>query len=516
MVNDSEKIKIKKIKLDKFNQFYYSVGIMFLVQILIKIVGLIYNVFLTNNVNYSDTGNGIFMSAHQVYILFLVVSISGIPMTITKMISSRSKNGVDVNKILLLNLSLWGMIGIFESVLLIMFSKVISQHILNVEIVEKILKILAISIPFVNLNSVFRGALNGIEKTYVGTIIQFIEQMIKVCFTFVGIFFLKKYDLEDMENILYVVSFGISISIILTFFIYMYKWKKYKNNIIDRSNIRYIDIIKETLRLTIPITILGVFGSLNKNVDLFCFTNVLRKYFDRNTINEMYGIIVSKVDVLINFPIGLNTALIVPLLPKISRLYSENRIEEMENSIKDSLYLSLMFSVPITFIYMIYSKDILDIIYPNANLGSDCLSIGSVLIILNIFMQIVMTYFNAIGKTNRIMKSFILGLICKFILNIILLSIKGIYEKGIISSTIISDVFIIFNLVKDKSVKEYKIKFFSGKMKNILYESIILIFICFMLKNSFYLFNLNKKISLIFSIRNWIFSVYIKKFEEKI
>ena len=139
MVNDSEKIKIKKIKLDKFNQFYYSVGIMFLVQILIKIVGLIYNVFLTNNVNYSDTGNGIFMSAHQVYILFLVVSISGIPMTITKMISSRSKNGVDVNKILLLNLSLWGMIGIFESVLLIMFSKVISQHILNVEIVEKIL-----------------------------------------------------------------------------------------------------------------------------------------------------------------------------------------------------------------------------------------------------------------------------------------------------------------------------------------------------------------------------------------
>lgn len=512
MIKNIGKSKMKKIKKCIISSFYYSVGIMFLVQILIKIVGLIYNIFLTNNVNYSDTGNGIFMSAHQVYILFLVVSISGIPMTIAKMISSRSKNSIDVNKILVLNLALWGMIGIVESILLITFSEIISYHILNVEIVEKILKILAISIPFVNLNSVFRGALNGIEKTYVGTIIQFSEQIIKVCFTFIGIYILRKYKLEYMENILYVVSFGISVSIIFTFFIYVYKWKKYKNNIIDRSNIRYVDIFKETLKLTIPITMLGVFGSLNKNVDLFCFTNILEKYFDGNTINEMYGIIVSKVDVLINFPIGLNTALIVPLLPKISRLYSENRIDEMKKSITDSLYLSLMFSVPITFIYMIYSSDILNIIYPNASSGSSCLRIGSILILLNIFMQIIMTYFNAIGKTNKIMKLFVFGLVCKFILNIILLSIKGIYEKGIIISTIISDLFIIFILVKDKSIKRYEIKFLNEEIKNLLYENVILIFVCFILKNSFEIFNINEKISLFFSIRNWFFCVYIKKF----
>ena len=70
MIKNIGKSKMKKIKKCKISSFYYSVGIMFLVQILIKIVGLIYNIFLTNNVNYSDTGNGIFMSAHQVYILF--------------------------------------------------------------------------------------------------------------------------------------------------------------------------------------------------------------------------------------------------------------------------------------------------------------------------------------------------------------------------------------------------------------------------------------------------------------
>ena len=60
-------------KFKEFNKFYINVFSVFCVQILIKIVGMIYNLYLTNNEAYSDAGNGIFMSAHQIYILFLTI-----------------------------------------------------------------------------------------------------------------------------------------------------------------------------------------------------------------------------------------------------------------------------------------------------------------------------------------------------------------------------------------------------------------------------------------------------------
>ena len=205
------------------NQFYISIVSIFFIQILIKIVGMIYNLFLTNNENYSDEGNGIFMSAHQIYILFLTISIVGIPTSITKLISGKSKNGVDVQKILQTSLMIWGVIGVFEMIFLITFSEKIANIFMgNLENVS-VLKLLAVGIPFVNFNSVYRGALNGIEKTSEGTLIQFIEQIIKVIFTIVGIYWLRNLNMETQKNILYIVTLGVTSSVIITFFINMYE-----------------------------------------------------------------------------------------------------------------------------------------------------------------------------------------------------------------------------------------------------------------------------------------------------
>ena len=484
------------------NQFYISIVSIFFIQILIKIVGMIYNLFLTNNENYSDEGNGIFMSAHQIYILFLTISIVGIPTSITKLISGKSKNGVDVQKILQTSLMIWGVIGVFEMIFLITFSEKIANIFMgNLENVG-VLKLLAVGIPFVNFNSVYRGALNGIEKTSEGTLIQFIEQIIKVIFTIVGIYWLRNLNMETQKNILYIVTLGVTSSVIITFFIYMNKWKKYKNNIIEEPNIRYIDIIKNMFLLSIPVTIIGIFGTINKNIDSITLRYILKDVFSLEKINEIYGMIVSKVDVLINLPIGLNGAITIPLLPKISKMYSNNDYNGIRRIISSSMFISMGFAIPIAAGYILFSKDILNLLYPNANSGSNLLMISSVLIILNMLLQIIMVYYNAIGNTNIIIKSFLFGSIIKLILNIFLIRIPSIYEKGIILSSIISDIFIIYILMKHKKFKNINLKLNDIKLNMIIFETLFMFFVIIIVKNVGEFFYINDKILFVFGLRN--------------
>lgn len=56
-----------------------SVLILMVSQILIKILGLVYKLYLTNREGFGDKGNAIYSSGFQIYALFLTISSVGIP-----------------------------------------------------------------------------------------------------------------------------------------------------------------------------------------------------------------------------------------------------------------------------------------------------------------------------------------------------------------------------------------------------------------------------------------------------
>ena len=58
-------------------------------QILIKILGLAYKLYLTNRENFGDTGNAIYSSGFQIYALLLTFSSTGVPNAIAKLVSER-------------------------------------------------------------------------------------------------------------------------------------------------------------------------------------------------------------------------------------------------------------------------------------------------------------------------------------------------------------------------------------------------------------------------------------------
>ena len=139
-------------------------GVMYLMcsQVVMKILGMVYSLYLTNKKNYGDDGNAISMAGFQIYALFLGISSFGVPNAISKMISESVEIGDEKNsfKILKISLVIFTSISFVFCMILYFGADFISENILSIPESSDILKILAPSIVFSTTEAVFRGYFN--------------------------------------------------------------------------------------------------------------------------------------------------------------------------------------------------------------------------------------------------------------------------------------------------------------------------------------------------------------------
>ena len=64
----------KTKKIEKKDGFMLGVLSLMLSQVLIKLLGLVSKIFLTNKKGFGDIGNGIYGSGYQIYAMLLTIS----------------------------------------------------------------------------------------------------------------------------------------------------------------------------------------------------------------------------------------------------------------------------------------------------------------------------------------------------------------------------------------------------------------------------------------------------------
>ena len=77
----------------KKQTFMNGVLVIMFSQILIKLLGFIYRIILTNFPEFADVGNSYYGSGFQVYTLILAIATMGIPNTISKLVSEKMAIG---------------------------------------------------------------------------------------------------------------------------------------------------------------------------------------------------------------------------------------------------------------------------------------------------------------------------------------------------------------------------------------------------------------------------------------
>lgn len=504
----------------KLNDFVNGIISLVISQILIKIFGVVYSIYLTNKTGFGDEGNAIYMSGYQIYALLLTISSIGVPNAVARMIAEKNgqKDIINRERIFLIAISIFAIIGIFGTIFLYIFSEIFAYKILEIPEAILSLKMLSPAVFCVSISSVVKGFFNGINKIKITAKVQFIEQVLKSILTIILVEIVSTYSNNNSEIMAAVANAATTIA---TFCSMLYILKEYRKNTniyenkIDFPKERIVNIIRNILIISMPMTLNAILSSLGKNIDSITVVKTLKRIIGEEEALKKYGIISSKIDIFVSMPLSFNASLSTALIPEITKLKSKNDIKEVVRKIKFSFLITLIIGIPYCFGVYFYSNEILNILFPNARQGAVLLKLSAFGMIFSMLTQTINAILQSLGDNKIPVFASIVGIIFKLFSNIFLIPIEGIYEKGAIIGNILSSIinFLIVYCSLRKLI-HLEFKLFNLSIKPIL-GSTIMIFFSLFIKNKFSKKYINGKfMDLIFigiSAIIYVFLVFLMK-----
>ena len=477
-------------------------------QVLIKIIGLAYKLYLTNKEGFGDSGNAIYSAGFQIYALLLTFSSTGVPNAIAKLVAERLAVGDNkgAHKFFKIAFFTFAFLGLIGTVLLFLCARPIAVKFLEIPEAEYSLITLSPSIFFVAITSVIRGYFNGRQNLTVTAKSQTIEQIFKTLLTIALVELVAKITKNNTTLMAGIANLATTVATILSFsYIYIYyKTKRAEIALEISESVNYVPTrirktLKKILKESIPISLSSLMSSFNKNIDLFTVVKILKRFMSENEAKIQYGILSGKIDTLCILPLALNVPFVTGMVPTISRVVATGDRKQVVQKSNFFIRTTVLIALPSTLGLIIFSKEILNMLFPNANNGAVLLQINAISVLFAMLSQTINGILQGMGKSNVPLIAFSIGMIFKFFTNVILVSNESIGIKGAAIGNIIcnSVVFFIGIIFLIKNIN-FKIDKKSIVLKPIL-ATMVMCFFCFLTK--FFLKSfLTEKINVILSI----------------
>lgn len=458
---------MKKKTRSKKESFMSGVMTLMISQIIVKIFGLVYKIYLTNRPGFGDTGNAIYNSGYQIYALLLLLSSIGIPNAISKLVSEKTSLGdyKGAHKIFKISFMLLTVIGTIGSLILFFGADFIANTILQIPEAKLTLMCISPSIVLVAMSSVIRGYFNARSNMKATGDSQALEQILKTVFTVIAVEIVAHLTSNNVTLMAAGANFATTISVIGSF-IYIYKFYKVRKKEIHQE-IQTAEkfeeedtkgIISSIFKISIPISLTSIVSSVNKNIDSITVVRGLKKITTEAIAKEQYGILAGKVDTLVALPLSFTVAFATALVPGLSSAKAKNDNQAIEKRVKLSLLITILIGMPCAFGLCVFAKQILQLVFPNAAAGANILQYISFLVVFATLAQTVNGALQGLGDFKTPVIALVIGVIVKTILNVLIIPIPGI---GIIGATLSSQIcqFIAFFIGFIKLKKMTKIKF---------------------------------------------------------
>lgn len=417
----------------KKESFMSSVLILMISQVLIKILGLIYKLYLTNREGFGDKGNAIYSSGFQIYALFLTISSIGIPGALAKLVSEKIAIGdtKGAHRIFKIAFVTFGLIGFLSSTILFLGAGYISNTLLQIPEAELTLVALSPSIFFVSISCVIKGYFTGRENLKVTANSHTLEQFFKTVLSVIIVEMVALTTGTDTTIMAAGANLATTLATVLCF-LYLYKYySKMRKEIAfelkratKNKRTRIIKTIKQILSVSIPMSMTAIFGTINKNIDSMTVVRGLKSFLSEEQAKIQYGILSGKVDTLVTLPMSLNMAFATALVPSISSSKAIGDIETIRKRVSFSMLISMLIGMPCMIIMILFAKQILKLLFPNATSGAFIYQISCLGIIFIVLEQTISGALHGLGKMLTPAIALGIGVIIKFILNMYLIPIN--------------------------------------------------------------------------------------------
>lgn len=427
--------------------FVKGAAILAVAGLIAKAIGALFRIPLMNIIG--TEGMGIYQLAYPIYAFLLVISTSGIPTAISKLVSERIAVGDQrgAYRVFRTSFKLLFIIGIVTSLILLVGSPIFAKMQGNESGVYALMAI-APSLFFVSLMSSYRGYFQGLQHMTPTALSQIVEQFGKLIMglTFASLWIDKGPEYGAAGALL-----GVTLSEVagLALVMGMYKNRRGEifHNIRRAPKFGYQEdervVISKILSIAIPVTIGSSIMPIVNFTDSIVVINRLKAIgYAQSQATRLYGMLTGGANPIISFPSIFTIALAMSLVPAISESYAKGDWAEIRKRSTIGIKLTTFIGFPATAGIAILSTPIIELLYRNMD-RAEAVATGNLLSILAIgvvFLTLIQTLTAILQGVDKVIipvRNLAIGAVVKIVLTIILVGVPSINIKGAAIGTLV-------------------------------------------------------------------------------
>jgi O-antigen/teichoic acid export membrane protein len=327
--------------------FVKSTLILSIATLASKILGSIFRIPLQNIAG--DEVLGIFTLVYPVYMVALILSVAGIPIAISKLISeARALNDQErIRKIYLTATILSLLFGLISFSLIFSFSHQIA-NVLGGPDTRLALIIVSTTLLIAPYMAVFRGYFQGFQDMNPTAVSQVLEQLVKMLFILIIAVILVNQNQSDqvVAGGVMIGSFlGAAVSTLYLRIIFSKSALKPKKTNARYSFQDFKQMSKTILYISLPICVGAITMALVNFVDSVTIPSSLKQAGETEKTAYLYGIYGRGLS-LVQIATVFSSSVVLPLIPLITKTLAENNRDQAKGIIEKTHYLTHLISWP--------------------------------------------------------------------------------------------------------------------------------------------------------------------------
>ena len=437
----------------------------------IKILALVYKIFLTRSLGL--TGMGLYSIMIPSVMLFLGLADFSLPQTITKLVSE-NKSVKESNRSLIIKSIYIGLLfDLILILILLIFMNLINKS-LNYDF-RLPFYALMILLPFVSINAIIKGYFQGINRGDLGAKANIIEQLTRITSS---IIFINLLINVNIDYALASIIISMAIGELFSFLFSLFKLRNYSFKPVLEKNGDGMKIIS----LSLPSTINRFIFTISNFFEPIILTKALNKlgYLDTE-IRNSFGLVQGYAIPLLTIMGFASMAITQSLMPKLAQNFKTNSPSKFQSTLKKGLDLTFIIGFLSSLLLFFYPNLTSSLIY-NDNSSSFFIKLMAPFFILYYLEPLLHTAILVINKSNLSLLINIFICLGKLILIYFLSSKIGI--DGFVLAIIIS---IILTLLSYYLILKIKVHININIIKPLF----------FILINTFFTFLIKKDESII-------------------
>lgn len=337
--------------------------------IIMKILGAIYKIPLGNILG--DDGYAHFLTAYNIYNVFLTIATAGLPVALSRLISEANtlNRPMQIRRTFNVAFLTFLVLGAISTLLMYIFPNELANAIEDIEAAQSIWA-LSPAVLLVCLTSTYRGYCQGFGNMTPTTVGQVLEVLVKVAVGLVLALILTKAG-KSLPVCSAGAIFGVTVgSLAALVYMVMYKRRYYPKSAISDPDVPDSSgkIFGSLMKVGIPITIGSSVLSLITLIDTKLVWSRLQGAagFSYSITKTLYGVY-GKAQTLYNLPAAFITPLTISVVPAIAALIVKRQRKEAAIIAESSLRIATVIALPMAVGLSVLAYPIVNVLYPNSH-----------------------------------------------------------------------------------------------------------------------------------------------------